>query len=241
MLLTPHIIRTHELTQQDVSPIHIGTQRNIGLSGPPPLIATPPPAALAAPEPAAVDSEPVQPEVPRPVEPAPDPAQAILDLLENPAAAAVAPVPTLPPAVPDPTVGGTVRVTFPSLELLVGGGPYTVPISISGVSQLSTVTLSLSFDPTVLRVSTVQEGSFMRQTAADVTFTQQVDGASGRIDLTLTRMGDLTGASGSGLLAAVVFEAIRPGTSTLTPSGLGLTPQAAPLVLTFTPVTITAR
>ena len=54
-------------------------------------------------------------------------------------------------------------------------------------------------------------------------------------------MGDLTGASGSGLLAAVVFEAIRPGTSTLTPSGLGLTPQAAPLVLTFTPVTITAR
>ena len=52
MLLTPHIIRTHELTQADVSPIHIGTQRNVGLTGPPPLIAPPPEAAEPAPLPA---------------------------------------------------------------------------------------------------------------------------------------------------------------------------------------------
>ena len=31
MLLTPRIVRTHELTQEDVSPIHIGTQRNLRL------------------------------------------------------------------------------------------------------------------------------------------------------------------------------------------------------------------
>ena len=39
MLLTPHIVRTHELRQQDVNPIYIGTQQNLGLGGPPPLIA----------------------------------------------------------------------------------------------------------------------------------------------------------------------------------------------------------
>ena len=39
MLLTPRIVRAHQLTQQDVSPIHIGTQQNLGLTGPPPLIA----------------------------------------------------------------------------------------------------------------------------------------------------------------------------------------------------------
>ena len=254
MLLTPRIVRTHELTQADISPIHIGTQRNIGLSGPPPLIATPPagsgggpPAPVTpptldpdtqapAPEPAPVDTP-----TPPVLEPQPDPAQAILDLLESPDAALVTTDPTLPPAVAEPAVGGTVIVTPPGLELLVGAGPYTVPISISGVSQLSTLTLSLGFDPTLLRVSTVQEGSFMRQGTAEVTFTQQVDGTSGRIDLTLTRMGDLTGASGSGLLAAVVFEAIAPGTTALTPNGLGLTPQGAPLFLTFTPVTVTTR
>ena len=40
MLLTPRIVRTHELTPQDVGPIRIGTQANLGLSGPPPLLAS---------------------------------------------------------------------------------------------------------------------------------------------------------------------------------------------------------
>ncbi len=35
MLLTPRIVRTHELTQRDISPIHIGTQTNFGLTGHP--------------------------------------------------------------------------------------------------------------------------------------------------------------------------------------------------------------
>jgi type II secretory pathway component GspD/PulD (secretin) len=35
MLLTPRIVRTHELTQTDVSPIYIGTQQALGLGGPP--------------------------------------------------------------------------------------------------------------------------------------------------------------------------------------------------------------
>ena len=43
MLLTPHIIRSHELTQEDVNPVYIGTATNMGLTGPPPLIAAPPP------------------------------------------------------------------------------------------------------------------------------------------------------------------------------------------------------
>ena len=42
MLLTPHIVRTHELTADDLSPIYIGTQQNLGLGGPPPLIAPAP-------------------------------------------------------------------------------------------------------------------------------------------------------------------------------------------------------
>ena len=48
-LLTPRIVRAPQFTQQDVSPLHIGTQRNIGVSGPPPLIA-PVPGAGAPPD-----------------------------------------------------------------------------------------------------------------------------------------------------------------------------------------------
>jgi len=36
MLITPHIVRTHELTSTDLGSIYIGTQQNVGLGGPPP-------------------------------------------------------------------------------------------------------------------------------------------------------------------------------------------------------------
>src|SRR6185295_11328150 len=66
MLLTPRIVRTHELTPQDVGPIRIGTQANLGLSGPPPLLAQP----TAAPtNPAA--AAPAGPATPPPVGAAP--------------------------------------------------------------------------------------------------------------------------------------------------------------------------
>ena len=51
MLLTPRIIRTHEYTARDLSPIYVGTNQNFGLTGPPPLIA-PPPVEPEAPAPA---------------------------------------------------------------------------------------------------------------------------------------------------------------------------------------------
>src|SRR5207237_8131963 len=56
MLLTPHIVRTHEITESDLRPLYIGTQQNLGVGAPPPLIAWPqpepppaPPAAAAPP------------------------------------------------------------------------------------------------------------------------------------------------------------------------------------------------
>src|SRR5438552_3210962 len=42
MLLTPHIIRTHEITENDLKPLYIGSAGNLSLGGPPPLIASPP-------------------------------------------------------------------------------------------------------------------------------------------------------------------------------------------------------
>ena len=48
MLLTPHVVRTHELTAEDLAPIYIGTQQNVSLGGPPPLIAPPPDVPPAA-------------------------------------------------------------------------------------------------------------------------------------------------------------------------------------------------
>ena len=211
MLLTPRIVRTHELTQQDVSPIFIGTQQNMGVTGPPPLIA---PAGRAAPAPAGStgDGDPL----------ASDPGV----VFGGAPAVFGAPVGVVP--------AGATKVTL-------GSDGYTVPISITGASQLSTLSLSLTFDPEVLRVSTIDEGSFMQQGSASVTFAQDVNPERGRIDLALTRTGDQTGAAGAGLVASVVFEPVAEGASILSPSGLGLTPTGAPLALSFEPTTVTVR
>ena len=52
-----------------------------------------------------------------------------------------------------------------------------------------TITLTLIYDPTKLRVRAVQEGSFMRAGGVNVTFSQQVSG--NRVDIALVRSADL--------------------------------------------------
>ncbi|MXY15631.1 MAG: hypothetical protein F4Y57_01120 [Acidobacteria bacterium] len=140
-----------------------------------------------------------------------------------------------------PGASAHIEVHLPEGALQVGAGPYTVPLSISGAAQVATLTLTLRYDPGLLRVSAVQEGSFMRQGGADVTFTHQVDQEGGRIDLVAARPGDPLGAAGSGVLAAVIFEALRPGEASLIPSGLGLTPAGGPVDLDFTPADAVIR
>ena len=121
----------------------------------------------------------------------------------------------------------------------MGQGPYNIPVSVTGAQRLSTVTLTLTFDPRILRVRTVQEGSFLRSGGANVTFTQQANG--GRIDITISRGADATGVSGTGLLAAILFDAIAPGTVTLTRAARQQAPATRRWALQFRPVTLTVQ
>jgi hypothetical protein len=132
-------------------------------------------------------------------------------------------------------------VTPPGTEFRAGGGPYTVPISVNGVSRLSTVTLTLTFNPNFVRPRIVQEGTFLQQGGARPTFTPRIDRTAGRIDLVISRTSDATGASGSGLLAAALFDAIAPGTVTFNVSGTATTPEGTTIPLSFSPVTVTVR
>jgi hypothetical protein len=152
---------------------------------------------------------------------------------------------TVPTPVPtDPGTGATpaqVIVTLPGTVFQIAGGPYTVPVSINNASRVSVVTLSITFNPNVLRVRTVQDGTFMRQGGVGASFTPKIDVATGRVDIAITRTGDQTGASGAGLLAALLFDAIGPGTSLVQVSGVANSPEGAPVPLQFSPVTVTVR
>jgi hypothetical protein len=155
---------------------------------------------------------------------------------------AAEPTPATPPAVAttSPGIGSAqVLISPPGTTFRVGGGPYTVPLLINDASRISTVTLTLVFDPTKLRVRSVQEGSFLRAGGVSVVFSQAVSG--NRIDISLARGADATGASGSGVLAAILFDAIAPGPATLTLSGTATGPGGAGMGLRFTPVTVTVQ
>jgi hypothetical protein len=133
-----------------------------------------------------------------------------------------------------------VTLSLPA-TMQVGSGPYTVPVSITGASRLTTLTTSITYNPAVLRVRSVQEGSFMRQSGINAAFTQQVDPASGRIDIVITRPGDQVGATGTGLLAAVLFEPVAAGTATLNVSGVGTIIDGGSAPLAFAPATVTVK
>ena len=53
-----------------------------------------------------------------------------------------------------------------------------------------------------------------------MTATNKVDATTGRVDLTFVRTGDAVGASGSGLLSGIMFDAVGAGTSQMTVSGV---------------------
>jgi general secretion pathway protein D len=103
------------------------------------------------------------------------------------------------------------------------------------------VTISITFNPALLRVRSVSEGTFMRQGGATPTFTQQVDPEAGRIDIAIVRAGDQVGASTSGLLAAILFEPVAAGTGTLNVSGSGTLAGGGAATLQFAPTGVVVR
>ena len=309
MLVTPHIARDHELTKEDVGNIYIGTQSNVGLSGPPQLIAsqseaqapglpTPspnPPGGIVTPPnmaPGGVPGPPfgspggVNPTIPavppgttpvpgyvqtptqpptvpptltnQPVPAIPSPTAPAGAAPTTPPAGAPGTTPpaaapgTTPPREAPPAAGaaaGTpaatpaqIIVTPPGTEFRVQGGPYTVPVSINNAVRISTLTLTITYNPAILRVRGALDGGFMRQGGASASFAPKIDTANGRVDIAISRANDQIGASGSGgLLASLTFDAIAPGTSTIGISGVALGPTGQPVALTSSPVTVTVR
>jgi general secretion pathway protein D len=247
MLLTPRIVRTHELTPQDIAPIRIGTQANLGLSGPPPLLATP--GAAAAPAGAiAAAAPPTQTPPPGPVTaPAPGapPVAQGAQAVPGPSPVQAAPPAPVPGPPGGPTGGPVGAVAAPGAgqivvsappEFRMNGGPYTVPISITGASQISSVSLTVTYNPAVLRIAAAQEGTFLRAGGVAAVFNQQPDPAGGRLDVAIIRPNDLTGVAGTGLLAALVFDTIAPGPANLNVTGSASGPTGTPVSLQFGPV-----
>jgi hypothetical protein len=267
MIVTPHIVRSHELTAADLKPLYVGTGQNFGSGSVPTLIspdAPPPPAPATPPQVGAAQGAgrgagagqaPVPTPTPTPTPPpaagqtaAPPPATpppAGTGRAGDPAPrpAGVVPLEAVPstPTAPPPAPPAQVVVTAPSSPLAVGGVPATVPIMLTGVSQLSTVSVTVTYDPKVVRAVSVSEGSFMRQGGNQPTFTQKIDAVLGRVDIAVSRPNDESGASGTGLLAGVLFQAVAPGNSQVNATAVTLNAKGQATPVTVVPATLTVK
>lgn len=229
MIITPRILRSQELTPADLAPMYVGTGNNFGASSQPPLITeqslagggvtTAPPAAAAQAPPT--------------------------DLAQPPAGRAVGIVPIGPggAAAPAPASSDPARIELvpPGSEWQVGGQPYTMPLTVTNATNMQSVTLSVTYNPAVLRATVVNEGTVMRGDGAATSFSPLIDPATGRIDLVITRPGDKVGATGNGLLASIVFEAVGPGQSQIALAGVAMSATGQQVPLQFTPTTVTIK
>jgi hypothetical protein len=106
-------------------------------------------------------------------------------------------------------------VTAGSANVTIGE-IFNVPVDISQVSDLYAFQFDLSYDPTILELLNVSEGSFLASAGTTFFIQPTVDNTSGTATATADSLiGAIPGADGNGDLAIFSFEAIAAGTSTI--------------------------
>jgi hypothetical protein len=131
--------------------------------------------------------------------------------------------------------------TAPEGALAAGGGPHTMPISIANAPPIVSLSLTITFDPAIVKPQAVTQGSFMMQGGASATFVPRIDAAAGRIDIALSRPASAGGASSSGLIGAIAFVAGAAGTSDVAITGVATGVNGQTVVLDFTPARVVVK
>jgi general secretion pathway protein D len=125
--------------------------------------------------------------------------------------------PTTPEAAPAAPEGPVTALFSPpelSLNVTATG---TLAVVLVGVRDVRSVDLSLTFDSRLVMAVDASPGSLLTLDGSSVGSQKALEG--GRVRLRFTRA---TGASGSGVIAAVVFKAMAPGTATVAVESLSL-------------------
>ena len=89
------------------------------------------------------------------------------------------------------------------------GQDFSVNISISNVADLYGWQLQLGWNKTILDVVNVTEGAFLKN-YGQTSFTQRINDTGSLLSF-CTRLGDVNGVNGSGVLATVQFHVIGKG------------------------------
>jgi general secretion pathway protein D len=241
-LVTPHVVRTAEVSPSDLAPLEVGTGNQIELQP----VDVPPAAAVM--QPAATPSLP--PSTTPPALANKQPAAQPSPELNAPAASTPAlsgAVPSQaalrPVAVQASPASGPVLLSFnPPQVTTTVGQTFTVEVMVSNAQMLSSAPVQLQYDPAKLQVMNTSNGGFLEQGGQVVALAQHDDPATGTVRITAMRPPNSGGSSGSGSLAAVTFLAKADGRTTVSIARAGLrNAEQQPVATSGTPVFVEVK
>jgi general secretion pathway protein D len=183
-LLIPHIVRRQVLTALNEQAIDVGTASALGLR----RVSQQAPAAPAT-NPSSGAGSVAVPQPP--------------------------PVSSAPPPQLTPRGAGQASFAFdpPALSQPVGS-TFTINVLLNGAQNVHTVPLQLSYDPKLLQVANVSNGTLLSQDGQIVTVSHRED--EGTLQVTATRPPGASGISGQGPVVTLTFVAKAPGQASLT-------------------------
>jgi general secretion pathway protein D len=234
LTLTPHIIRSPQITDEDLIPIWVGTENNVSFSGlntrlespnaaGSPFDAPPAEAPRTAPRPVGAPAS-TAPNIPqggmpndpfKRTAPTPAPAQTPAAPKSNATAAAAAEASNaaVSAAAADASgapAGAALALEMTSERVLPGEVSVVNLTGISGLAPLSTLELTVEWDPYVAEVTGIAPGAWRNsEDAASIRF--DADRTAGRAHLHFARTGQ--GGLPDGVLAKLAVKGTAPGTT----------------------------
>jgi general secretion pathway protein D len=187
-VLIPHIVRAHEYNDMNQSALDVGTANAIELRR------VSHPSAPVTPAQAPAQQPPAQPQgmtAPATVPP-------------NQASTVAAP-------------SGPASFSFdPATITQAAGSTFAVNVLLNGAQNAYSVPLQISYDPKMLQVVNVSNGSFLSHDGQAVALVHRDDDSSGTLQITATRPPGSGGVSGGGTVVTLTLAAKAAGQSTLT-------------------------
>jgi general secretion pathway protein D len=211
-MLTPHIVRSQDITELNSKSIDVGSGSAIELRRAP-----------ARPAPPQQQPPPQQPAVsaPAPQQNQPQP-QASNNAAPNVAANQPPPAQPEPSAAPAPAAtADRAMLNFdPATTKQAKGQTFTVNVQLSSQQQMHSFSVQLQYDPKLLQLANISNGGFLSSDGQAVAIVHRDDPVGGKLQITGTRPPGSGGVSGNGSVFTLTFVAKAPGETTIAPIGL---------------------
>jgi len=96
------------------------------------------------------------------------------------------------------------------------GREFRVSVVVQSADEIGSMTVNLSYNPSVIELKQIVQGSIAGQMGEDVPFLQNIDNSSGTCTIGFSSTDIARGFKGAGRIATLVFDSVAKGDSQLT-------------------------